>query len=79
MDLIGWTGVIVYVTAYAFLSAGWLKSDRIHYHLLNAIGGLSLVIYSSSSMDMPNLIVNAVWLTIAMISMARIMINRRKT
>ncbi len=78
IDFIGWMGVIVYVSAYACLSAGWLKSDRIHYHVLNAVGALSLVIYSNSSKDMPNAIVNVIWLAIAMISIVRIMVKGKK-
>jgi hypothetical protein len=78
MDFIGWTGVAVYVLAYGFLSAGLLKPDRSLYHVLNAVGALSLVVYSNAVHDMPNVIVNVIWLGIAAVSIIRIIVIRRR-
>lgn len=71
-EFIGWTGVVVYIAAYAFLSLGWMKADRVNYHLLNAIGGICLVIVSYTLSDMPNLFVNLAWIFIALISIIKI-------
>ena len=79
VDFIGWTGVVVYVLAYGFLSAGLLKADRSLYHVLNAVGALALVVYSHAVHDRPNEIVNVIWLAIAAISIIRIaFIQKRK-
>lgn len=70
--IIGWIGVASYVIAYAFLSLGWVKPDRIVYHLLNAVGGICLVIISYDLSDTPNLFVNMIWIVIAVASIIRI-------
>jgi hypothetical protein len=78
LEIVGWIGVIVYVAAYGLLSLGWLKADRSLYHVLNAIGALALVIHSNAAEDMPNVIVNAVWLGIAALTLLKIVSTRRK-
>jgi hypothetical protein len=78
LEIVGWIGVIVYVAAYGLLSLGWLKADRSLYHVLNGIGGLALVIHSNAAHDMPNVIVNAVWLGIAALSILKIISYRKK-
>lgn len=77
-QVIGWTGVIAYVTAYALLSLGWMRAEGVPYHLLNALGGVCLVIVSYTLMDLPNLVVNAIWIVIAAASIARIYHVRKK-
>lgn len=77
-EFIGWAGVAVYIVAYAFLSLGWMKADRINYHLLNALGGICLVIVSYALSDMPNLFVNLAWILIALLSIVKIL-GVRKT
>ncbi|MCD9019090.1 CBU_0592 family membrane protein [Parachryseolinea silvisoli] len=78
-EIIGWTGVLAYVTAYALLSLGWMRAEGVPYHLLNALGGLCLVVVSYTLMDMPNLVVNALWIVIAAASLLRIYIVRKKS
>lgn len=78
-EIIGWTGVLAYVTAYALLSLGWMRAEGVPYHLLNALGGVCLVVVSYTLMDMPNLVVNALWIVIAAASLLRIYIVRKKS
>ncbi len=77
IDIIGWTGAAAYVAAYGLLSVGWLKSDRINYHALNALGGVCLVITSYNKSDAPNFFVNLFWCFIAVVSMARLLNVKR--
>lgn len=77
-EFIGWTGVLAYVAAYGLLSLGWMRAEGVPYHLLNGLGGVCLVIVSYTLMDMPNLVVNAIWIVIAAASLARIYVVRRK-
>ncbi len=72
-EIIGWTGVIAYVIAYAMLSLGWMKVDRVGYHVLNAIGGMCLVTIAYTKSDTPNLYVNIIWILIAAFSIVRIL------
>lgn len=78
IDTIGWAGVIIYLVAYGLLSLGQLKADKINYHALNALAGLCLVIFSYHLADEPNLVVNLAWIVIALISMVRIVVLRRR-
>lgn len=77
-DIIGWIGVVAYVVAYGLLSVGWMKADRVDYHLLNAIGGVCLVVFSYVVVDVPNLFVNFIWIVIAGFSIFRILIIKRR-
>jgi lipid-A-disaccharide synthase-like uncharacterized protein len=76
-DVIGWTGVVVYVAAYALLSADIIKANRYAYHAMNAFGAVALVIYSNAVADVPNVVVNAIWLFIAAVSLLK-MLRKRK-
>lgn len=71
--LIGWTGTIIYILAYVSLSLGWLRSDKNTYHILNALGGVCLVVNAYNLSDMPSLFVNIAWIIIATVSMIRIL------
>lgn len=72
VQFVGWVGVVAYVVSYALLSFGKLKADSILYQLLNACGGVCLVIFSFSLADLPNVAVNLIWIVIAVISLVRI-------
>lgn len=77
LEVIGWTGVVAYVAAYGLLSAGVIKANRYAYHAMNAVGALALVIYSNAAADTPNVVVNAVWLGIASVSILKMLRKRR--
>ncbi len=79
IDTIGWTGVIIYLVAYGLLGFGFLSAEKVNYHVLNALGGLCLVIFSYHLADQPNLVVNLVWIALAIVSMVRIVaVKKRK-
>jgi hypothetical protein len=77
LQVIGWAGVVAYVASYALLSFGYLGADSIRYQLLNALGGICLVIFSLSLADIPNVAVNAIWILIAIVSLVRILRTRK--
>lgn len=77
LQLVGWSGVVFYVTGYGLLSFNKLDPNSVTYHGLNAAGGICLVVFSMSLADVPNMIVNIVWILIATISLARIFKLRR--
>lgn len=70
--VIGWFGVAAYLIAYICLSFGLLKSEKNGYHVLNAIGGICLVVNAYNLTDVPALVVNLAWIVIATISIIRI-------
>ncbi len=72
IQIVGWLGVSLYVAGYGLLSFNRLDSNSPGYHALNAAGGICLVIFSASLADLPNIIVNIVWVVIAGFSLTRI-------
>lgn len=76
-SVIGWVGAITFVVAYFLLSINVLSAKRILYHLLNALGGICLVVNSVFLNDAPNFFVNLVWAAIALFAVYRIIrLNR---
>ncbi len=71
-EIIGWIGAISYILAYLLLSLKRISSEQVFYHILNALGGLCLVINSIFFEDPPNFVVNIIWMLIALYSITRI-------
>ena len=65
IEWIGWLGAALYIGAYFFLSIRKLSADKPFYHVLNALGGLCLIINAVSLKDSPNFFINLIWLFIA--------------
>jgi hypothetical protein len=71
-ELIGWFGAFSYILAYVLLIMKRLSHEKEPYHLLNALGGICLVINATALDDLPNLIVNLVWMGMALFAIYRI-------
>jgi len=67
----GWYGVVAIVTAYALASFGVLHPRDLEYQLLNASGALAMVLEASHRKDWPPVVLNLIWITIAIISIVR--------
>jgi len=77
-SIIGWFGAVVFVVAYLLLSLRVLSAERVWYHILNAVGGICLVINSVFLDDVPNFFVNIVWAAIALFAVYRIQKTSKK-
>jgi len=53
VDLIGWTGAVLILGAYALLSAGRLKAGSLAYHLMNILGAVGFVVNSGGMVPCP--------------------------
>lgn len=71
-SIIGWLGAVAFVVAYLLLSLQVLSAERVLYHILNAVGGICLVINSVFLDDAPNFFVNLIWAVIALFAVYRI-------
>ncbi len=60
VDVIGWTGSVLYLLAYALVSMKKTEGDSVLYQGMNIVAGTLLVIYSLS------LSLNAVWVAIGL-------------
>ena len=60
-EIVGWTGALLFITAYFLLSIKKIKSDHITYQLLNIAGGICLVVNSFHLHDYPSVLTNVIW------------------
>lgn len=65
IELIGWIATILIVGAYFFNINGRVKSTSVPYIVCNLIGGILFTIYTFAHRTYPNMVVNVVWVIIA--------------
>ena len=71
IDITGWLGAIVLLSAYQLVSAGRLDGDGAAFQLLNLAGATALLANSGYHRAWPSAGLNAVWLVIGLIALAR--------
>lgn len=71
VDLIGWTGAVLILGAYALLSAGRLKAGSLAYHLMNILGAVGFVVNSGWNGALPSAALNVIWIGIGMYALLR--------
>jgi hypothetical protein len=71
VEIVGWFGVLFYVSAYFSLSLGILKAHSYRFHFLNMLGAVGLSIDASFQGDWPNLVVNVLWLLIGILAVSK--------
>ncbi|HYL02388.1 MAG TPA: hypothetical protein VEU54_03135 [Steroidobacteraceae bacterium] len=75
IEVIGWTGAVLIISAYALLSAGKLSGDSKSYHIMNIAGAIGFVINSGWNGALPSAGLNVVWIGIG----AYGLLQRRKS
>jgi hypothetical protein len=71
VDLVGWMGAGLLLTAYAMVSFKKLRPDSGYYQLLNAIGSCCLIVNTMYYRAYPSAFVNVIWILIAILSSIR--------
>ncbi|HLO13908.1 MAG TPA: hypothetical protein VK206_03700 [Anaerolineales bacterium] len=71
IDILGWTGSILYLLAYALVSAKKAEGDSLLYQGMNIIAGFLVVIYSISLRAYATTGLNAVWVAIGFFTLGR--------
>ena len=64
IEIIGWTGALLILAAYALLSSGKVRAQSLTYHLMNILGAAGFVINSGWNGALPSAAMNAVWIGI---------------
>ena len=64
VEVIGWSGAALILTAYALLSAGALRAQSRLYHLMNIAGAAGFVVNSGWNGALPSAAMNLVWMGI---------------
>lgn len=72
IDVIGWSGSLMVVLAYALNSYQRIRSDSWAFLLLNFSGGMCLIIYSIYYTAYANTFINVIWVLIAIPALWRL-------
>lgn len=65
IEIIGWIGTLLLVGAYFLNITGKVKSSSALYIVSNVMGGILFTIYTYAHQTWPNMVVNIVWVIIA--------------
>ena len=76
IDTLGWFGTILYLIAYALISAKKVEGDSILYQGMNIIAGVLLVINTIYLRAYPSASLNVAWIGIGMVTLGRKWLTR---
>jgi len=71
VDVLGWAGAAMLLSAYGLVSAKRLEGDSVPYQLLNLAGGALLIVNTIYYGSYPSSTVNMVWSLIAILTLSR--------
>lgn len=71
IGIVGWTGTILLLGAYALLTARRLSASGAIYQTMNLVGGLSLMVNTAYYAAWPSAALNVVWFGIGLIGLIR--------
>ena len=77
-DIIGTIGVGVIVVTYFLLQIGRIKSEQLHYSLLNGVGAALILISLYYDFNLPSVVVEAFWLVISIFGIIRYLTARSR-
>ena len=76
IDILGWTGSVLYLLAYALVSAKKTEGDSVLYQGINILAGMLLVIYTLSLGAYATTGLNAVWVAVGILTLGRNWLTR---
>jgi hypothetical protein len=76
IDILGWTGSILYLLAYALVSARKTEGDSLLYQGLNILAGVLLVIYTLALGAYATTGLNAVWIFVGLFTLGQKWLTR---
>lgn len=76
INILGWTGSVLYLFAYALVSMKKTEGDSVLYQGMNIIAGILLVIYTLSLGAFATTGLNAVWVAIGLFTLGRKWLTR---
>lgn len=71
INILGWIGSVLYLLAYALVSAKKTEGDSVLYQSINIVAGIFLVIYTLSLRAYATTGLNAVWALIGLFTLGR--------
>jgi hypothetical protein len=76
IDILGWTGSILYLLTYISISAKKTEGDSLLYQGMNIFAGILLVIYTLYLGAYATTGLNAIWVTIGLFTLGRKWLTR---
>jgi phosphatidylserine synthase len=76
INILGWTGSVLYLLAYALVSLKKADGDSALYQGMNILAGVLLVIYTLSLKAYATTGLNAVWVAIGLFTLGRKWLTR---
>jgi len=76
INILGWTGSILYLLAYALVSAKKTEGDSLLYQGMNILAGIMLVIYTFTLKAYATTGLNTVWVAIGIFTLGRKWLTR---
>lgn len=76
IDILGWTGSILYLLAYTLVSMKKAEGDSLLYQGLNIVAGVLLVVYTLALGAYATTGLNAVWVAIGFLTLGRKWLTR---
>ena len=76
INILGWTGSVLYLLAYALVSAKKTEGDSVVYQGINIFAGILLVIYTLYLGAYTTTGLNAVWVAIGLFTLGRKWLTR---
>jgi hypothetical protein len=76
INILGWTGSILYLLAYALVSLKKVEGDSVFYQGMNIAAGILLIIYTISLDAFATTALNAAWVAIGLFTLGRKWLTR---
>lgn len=76
INILGWTGSVLYLVAYALVSIKKTEGDSVLYQGMNIVAGVMLVIYTLSLGAYATTGLNAVWVAVGLFTLGRRWLTR---
>ena len=71
VEVVGWTGALLILAAYALLSAGKLTGRSPAYQAMNIVGAAGFVVNGWWHGALPSTVLNIVWMGIGIATLVR--------
>ena len=76
INILGWTGSIMYLVAYTLVSMKKTEGDSVLYQSMNVMAGIFLVIYTFTLEAYATMALNGIWAIIGIITLGRRWLTR---
>lgn len=76
LDILGWTGSVLYLLAYALVSMKKTEGDSVLYQGLNIAAGILVVMYTLALEAYATTGLNAIWIAIGLFTLGKRWLTR---